>query len=230
MKVAQPNPRMSAGFSLVELLIVMAIAAGLLALAAGRGDGWGEQAAQRGAIGQVASALDRARAQAIAKDGYAAFVVAGPDAQEKAWRQVAVVALRERPEGGDFPFELADASDVPGIEAPTDPVDFVMPWMDLPSGVVLFGKAQGASVESLVDDSMILPLPTTQSGPQVGCKVLVFNGQGAVVYPVRKSLRVARVAPGEGDGNDTRILQPNLAEAMPAAYVERFTGRIRVVK
>ncbi|MFM7180551.1 MAG: Tfp pilus assembly protein FimT/FimU [Verrucomicrobiales bacterium] len=230
MKGHPPNSHLSGGFSLVELLIVMAIAGALLVLAASSGDGWGEQAAQRGAISQVASALDRARAHAIANDGYAAFVVAGPEAQEKAWRQVAVVAVRELPAGGDFPYELADASDTPGVEAPADPIDLVMPWMDLPKGLILFGRAHGAPVESMVDDTAALKVPTLKNGPLTGCKVIVFNGQGAVVYPTQKSRRVARVAPGEGDGTATKILQPDRAEAMPAAFVERFTGRIRLVK
>ena len=230
MKVPERKIHLPAGFSLVELLIVMAIAGALLVMVAGRGDGWGEQAAQRGAISQVASALDRARAHAIANDSYAAFVVAGPDAQDKAWRQVAVVAVRELPGGGDFPFELADASDVPGMEAPADPIDLVMPWIDLPKGLIVFGRIHGAPVESLVDDTATLKVPTLKNGPLIGGKVIVFNGQGAVVYPTQKSRRVARIAPGEGDGSDARILQPDLADAMPAAFVERFTGRIRLVK
>lgn len=230
MQAPTRNSQIVRGFSLVELLVVMAIAAALLVLAAGRGDGWGELAAQRGAIGQVASALDRARAHAIATDGFAAFVVAGAEAQDKAWRQVAVVALNELPNGGDFPYELADASDVPNVAAPTDPVDLVMPWMDLPQGLILFGRGQGAPVDSMVDETAELRVPRLKTGSLVGCKVIVFNGQGAVVYPTQKSRRVVRVAPGEGSGRETRVLQPDRAEAMPAAHIERFTGRIRMVK
>lgn len=224
------KPNQPCGFSLVELLVVMAIAAALLVLAAGRGDGWGELAAQRGAIGQVASALDRARAHAIATDGYAGFVVAGTEAQDKAWRQVAVVALNELPGGGNFPYELADASDVPNVAAPADPIDLVMPWMDLPQGLILFGRGQGAPVDSMLDETAEIKVPRLRTGSLVGCKVIVFNGQGAVVYPTQKNRRVVRVAPGEGSGRDTKVLQPDRAEAMPAAHVERFTGRIRVVK
>ena len=218
------------GFSLVELLVVMLIVGILMVLAASHGTAWGDSASERGAASQVAGALDRARAHAIATDGLAALVVAGPEAGEKAWRQVAVVALREAPQNPDFPFSLADAQDTPGVDAPADPIDLVMPWTDLPQGMIVFGRVHGAPLESAMDDSATMKVPTLKSGAEVACKVVVFNGQGAVVYPEQKSRRVVRVGPGDGSGSETVLLDSQRADAMPGVTIERFTGRIRVVR
>lgn len=220
-----------AGFSLVELLVVMAIVSGLMVMVIGGGDSWGEAAAERGAASQLAGALDRARAHAIATDGFAACVIAGEDAGDKAWRRVAVAALTEDPAAASgFPYLLADASDTPGIEAPADPVDLVMPWTDLPTGMIAFGKMHGASMEAAVDDSTTLQVPVLKDGPTVGCKVVVFNGQGAVVHPASKARRCLRVGPGEGSGRDVTLQQADRAAAMPVITVERFTGRIQIAR
>lgn len=218
------------GFSLVELLVVMAIVGLLMVAAVSHGTSWGDSASERGAASQVAGALDRARAHAIATDGYAAFVVAGPEAGEKAWRQVAVVAIREDPQNPAFPFALGDALDTPGVVAPEDPIDMVMPWTDLPQGMIAFGRLHGATLESAVDDPGSLKVPTVMSGAAVACKVVVFNGQGAVVYPEQKTRRLVRVGPGDGEGGGVVLLESQRAEAMPAVTIERFTGRIRVVR
>ncbi len=214
----------------MELLVVMAIIGVLMVMLVSHGTSWGDSASERGAASQVAGALDRARAHAIATDSYAAFVVAGPEAGEKAWRQVAVVAVREDPGNPDFPFILGDALDTPGVDAPSDPIDLVMPWTDLPQGMIAFGRLHGATMESAMDDTATLKVPTLKSGAEVACKVVVFNGQGAVVYPEQKPRRVVRVGPGEGEGSEVVLLESQRAEAMPAVTIERFTGRIRVVR
>ena len=218
------------GFSLLEILGVVVVAGIMLSLVVTGGGRWRDAAAQRAAVGQVAAAMDRARAHAIASGAYAAFAVAGADAKESAWRKVAVFAMEENPSGGPgvFPYVMKDGADDPTLDAASEPLDPVMPWMDLPAPQMIFGAIHGAGVLSLVDAPDTVQVSARDGFAKIPAKVVIFNAQGAVVYPETKALRVVRI--GESEANSIRLLRPEVADALPSVTVERFTGRIRILR
>lgn len=204
------------------MLTVLAIIGLLLVMVTVSGSFSGGSS-ERTAADQAATLIDRARARALATGGFAAFAVAGPQAEDDAWKLAGVFDLEVDPESDDalFPYRAAT-----GEEGEVTPV---APWTRLPGDIIAFGQANGAeSVQSMVDAPAELSLPLSRRGDAVACKVLIFNNQGGVAYPVEKPLRVVRVGPGDGGGSEVALNRPELAEAMPAVMVERFTGRIRV--
>ena len=219
------------GVSLVELLAVLAIAGAMMAAFGLMATGSGDATAGRAAAAQVASALDRARAHAIATGRHAAFVVAGTG--EKSWRVIAVFSLVDTPGGGGnsnaLPFSVADANDIPELDAAADPLDPVAAWEELPDSRMIFGGAHGASLVSLVDAPGVLRVPAPGTRAPIEAKAVIFNSQGAVVYPETKEHRVARLGPAEWATAQPTPASAKTAAAMPAVTIERFTGRIRIL-
>lgn len=220
------------GFSLPELLLVLAGVGGLMAMLVAGGAGMAAGAQGSGAAGQVAGAVDRARAQAIASGGFAAFVVAGPEAGDSAWRKVAVFAVREdedaRAAGSELPFVPVDAKSMNGTTPPREKLSPVLPWTELPATQMIFGSMHGAAAVSMADAAAWLAVPGPDSSTPVDCKAVVFDAGGAVVYPAAKSHRVVRLGPSNGTGEAPRLLHPDRADGMPAITIEKFTGRIRI--
>jgi prepilin-type N-terminal cleavage/methylation domain-containing protein len=219
------------GFSLVEVLTVLAIVGVLIGLAvtAGRGGRRGEQAAAT----QVAGLLDQARARAIAAGGLAAFAVAAGDAGDAAWRRVAVFDVEEVPAGGEEEnggrFRPAGRGADAGGDTRVLPV---VEWTDLPSGVMVFGKVAGrTALESMVDEPESVRLPLDGAGTrETLAKVVVFDADGAVVFPLSKPRRVVRVGPTEDLGGDA-VVDDRIDPALyPQVTLERFTGRMRLVR
>jgi type II secretory pathway pseudopilin PulG len=219
-----------AGVTLIELLAVLAIAGALMAVFGMMATGSSDATAGRAAAAQVAGALDRARAQAIASGGHAAFVVTGTGAGEISWRAIAVFPLVDAPAGSrninGLPFSVADAHDNPELDATDDPLDPVVAWQELRGAQMISGMAHGLAQASLVDAPGVLLVPAPGMRLPVEAKAVIFNSQGAVVFPENKEHRVARLAPTEW-----RAAPPASpdAAALPAVTIERFTGRIRIL-
>jgi prepilin-type N-terminal cleavage/methylation domain-containing protein len=212
------------GFTLVEMLVVIAIIGILAVLAAKSGLGNSGSAA-RVAASQVASLLDRTRGRALAQGGYAALAVVGEDGGDRAWRSLAVFDVEMDPEAEEGSFRFRPCADASGKVLP------VVQWVRLPGDVITFGKSAGGSpVESFVDASDSLALPLGAGDETVQAKVIIFNAEGGVTYPLAKSQRVVRLALAEGVGAETSLLRPELAAEMPQISIERFTGRVRVQK
>jgi prepilin-type N-terminal cleavage/methylation domain-containing protein len=174
-----PLFKKSAGFSITELLVVMAILATLAGLVAPAFNQIGGAGALASAGNQVANMVNLARTQALARNSMTALVVATDSTLEQAYRAVAV-------------FELAPRQD--GQTSQTTDWRQISKWETFRNGVIV----DPALTLNEKSDSAATPgvpapaLPSMQiSGKPVGAfRYLVFLPGGTLLSGQTESLKL----------------------------------------
>lgn len=167
------------GFSITELLVVMAIMATLVGLAAPAFNQIGSAGALASAGNQVANMVNLARTQALARNSMTALVVATDSTLEQAYRTVAVFELAPRQDG-----QTAQATDWRQISK----------WETFRNGVIvdptltLNEKSDSAATPGV--PAPALP-PLQISGKPVGSfRYLVFLPGGSLLSGQSESLKL----------------------------------------
>jgi prepilin-type N-terminal cleavage/methylation domain-containing protein len=192
----------SSGFSLVELLSVIAIIAIMMTLVAPVISGFGGAGARKGAVATVMGTLEQARVAALESGRDVMVVFARPNFPERD----ALIVLRE-PEvvGGDY-------------EALTR-------WIRLPEKVLIHKPTAGGSVVTAgrpgdFEDGRIPVSPPANMTETLS--VIVFNSSGSVEFPTSRETRNIRVTEGVRGANGQEA--PTIT-GFDMVSVARFTGR-----
>lgn len=196
------------GFSLIELLAVMAIITLMISLMAPAISGFSSTAGRRGAVNTIMNTLEQSRVSAVesSRPVYVVF-----------WRRVfpeqdAMMVLRETETGSGNYEQLTR-------------------WIKLPKGILLHQPTVGQSVLS-VDPSAVfsqsrMPFPPTlASGESINA--LIFNETGGVSFPTAKANRKLIVSEGvRGNGGTEALIsgKKQSAGGFEIISLSRYTGR-----
>ena len=201
------------GFSLVELLAVMAVIAVMSALLVPSIAGFSSSAGRRGAVTTVMNVFEQARVAAL-ESGRSVYVVfSRPDYPD----QDAVMVVRETEDG-------------------TGQYEPLSRWIKLPKGVLLHSPAVGDSVLSatnpstLVFDPARLPVAPPSSA-SAGLKVMIFNDQGALAFPTAKVNRKLIISEGiRGAGGTEAIISDKKQSSggFEIISIAQYTGRAQL--
>lgn len=202
------------GFTLIELLAVMAVVVLMSALMLPSITGLQNSAGRRGAVTTLMNTFEQARVASL-EQGRTVFVVfARPDFPD----QDAVMVVRETDDG-------------------TGTYEQLTKWVKLPKGILLHNPGVGDSVLSAPDpgttvfDPNRLPLAAPASAIVNGLKVLAFNEQGAVTYPVGRTFRKLIVSEGvRGTGGTEALISTKKQNAggFEIISVAQYTGRAQL--
>lgn len=199
------------GFSLIEMLAVMAVIAVMMSLMAPAIRGFSDTAGRRGAVSVVMNTLEQARVAAL-----------------ESGNDVYVVLCRQATPNEDRMMVLRET------EAGTGKYDQLTRWVTLPKGIILFDPTNGPisildggvgsfdrtrSPVSIPEDS---ELPTGK-----GLVVMKFNGSGQVAYPTTGKLWL-HISEGVRDmsGAEARVGN-KVANSLPFEIItmSKYTGR-----
>jgi prepilin-type N-terminal cleavage/methylation domain-containing protein len=195
----------SSGFSLVELLSVIAIIAIMMTLVAPAISGFGGAGARKGAVATVMGTLEQARVAALESGRDVMVVFARPNFPERD----ALIVLRE-PEDDTKPYEALTR------------------WIRLPQKVIIQKPNAGESVvtagtpnglDLLNQAKMPVPLPANMTED---LSVIIFNSSGSVEFPTLRENRNIRVTEGVRGANGQEA--PTIT-GFDMVSVARFTGR-----
>ena len=193
------------GFSLIELLAVLAVVIIMMSMLLPAISGFGGSTARKGAVTTVMNTLEQARVAALESGRNVMVVFARPNFPERD----ALVVLRE-PEDAAADYEALTR------------------WIRLPEKVLLHEPVQGqsvfsANVESVLEEERIpvaKPPNTTKD-----LAVLIFNSSGAVEFPVGRTQRNIRISEGVRGENGQEALT---IRGFDMVSVARFTGRTQL--
>jgi prepilin-type N-terminal cleavage/methylation domain-containing protein len=196
------------GFSLVELLAVMAVIAVMMSLLLPSVSGLSSTAGRRGAVNTVMNTLEQARVSAVesSRPVYVVF-----------WRRVfpeqdAIMVLRETETGSGNYEQLTR-------------------WIKLPKGVLLHQPTAGQSVLS-VDPSAVFNQSRMPTSPSLATgesiNAVVFNETGGVAFPTTKANRKLIISEGiRGTGGTEALLsdKKQTSGGFEIISLSRYTGR-----
>lgn len=199
----------SDAFSLVEMLIVIAIISAMIGML---GLGIAQltaHSARKSAVNLVLNTFEQARVAALRSGAnvYVAFANADPDFPEDS-RFRAFVVYRDRTE-----------NDLPAAPASSDPV-FLTKWKKLPRGIS-FKSSAGFLFSGGATRTLALP-----GGGSANVPVLKFNATGAIGLPSTGEIRLY-LYEGYYDGSSDRITMNSNSDLFETFSFARFTGRIR---
>lgn len=216
MKSKTRNPGRSRGFSLIELLAVMAVVSLMVALIMPSVSGLTNTAGRRGAVNTLMNTFEQARVAAL-ESGRPVYVLfwrrTFPDADS-------IMVLRE-------PEDTSSA---------TWQYEQLTRWIKLPKGVLLHRPSQGASIlsQNVADAAGIFDaakIPGSASASTADLHVLAFNQSGAVTFPTSKNNRKLIVSEGVRDGGGMEALisqNKQSAGGFEIISLSAYTGRAQV--
>lgn len=202
----------AAGFSVVELIAVMAIILVMLALLGPAMSGFGGTTGRKAAVTTIMNTFEQARAAALET---------GTDVLVLLWRREfpkpdAVMVVRESSE-----WDTASGDYVP-----------LTRWITLPRGIIL----RSLPVESLADSGT--PSGFAYEPPGEGAteavssgeiSALRFNPSGAVTFPASGSLHLF-LSEGvrDANGENAQVGSEDESTVLERLLVSRFTGRTQL--
>ncbi|MDF1659937.1 MAG: prepilin-type N-terminal cleavage/methylation domain-containing protein [Verrucomicrobiales bacterium] len=214
----------SIGFSLIELLIVMAIVGMLLALSAPALLEMGPS--RKAAAMELTGFLDRARTQAVTKSERTYVAFADQSHPDESLRFRSYSFFVENPED-DSESSLLDRELIQTSE-----------WMTLPEGI-FFGSANLFKIDPSNTFRTLHDLPTTRSfrisaSKSAAFPFLVFDASGKVVYPSLIEADGLNLAVVEGalDSGGNKIMPMGANNETPRAELIRiafYTGRATIL-
>lgn len=206
MKTKLKSP--ARAFSLIELLVVMAVVSVMVSILLPVISGFSGSAGRRGAVNTVMNTFEQARVAAL-ESGRTVYIVF--------WRRVfpeadALMVLRE-PEDGSGAYEPLTR------------------WMKLPNKILLHQPDAGESMLSVDNFSSVFDIsrmpqpPVTSSGENLN--VLAFNESGGVAFPLpNKSNRKLIISEGVRDTDGTEaLIGTKGVGGFEIISVSRYTGR-----
>jgi prepilin-type N-terminal cleavage/methylation domain-containing protein len=201
------------GFSLIELLTVVAIIAIMMSLLAPAISGFSSTAGRRGAVNSLMNTFEQARVAALESGRTVYVLFARPDFPE----QDAVMVVRETDTGtGDY--------------------EVLSRWRKLPKGVLLHDPSVVDSLlkKNISDsgfDTTRLNVPKLGNLNPTDLKVLAFNDQGAITFPVGKAFRKIILSEGvRGQGGTEALISTRKASAggFEIISLAQYTGRAQL--
>jgi prepilin-type N-terminal cleavage/methylation domain-containing protein len=203
----------SSGFSLVELLSVIAIIAIMMTLVAPVISGFGGAGARKGAVATVMGTLEQARVAALESGRDVVVVFARPNFPERD----ALIVLRKKDDGsGEY-------------EALTR-------WIRLPKGILIHEPNRGENIITAAsgfsaDEQNNIRKETPGDDPS-DLAFVKFNSSGAVAFPQGNPNQL-KVVISEGirgaGGNEALISQKKQdAGGFEIISLSRFTGRVQL--
>ncbi len=223
MKISARQKSAPSGFSLLELLVVVAVMAIMMSLLAPAVAGFSSTAGRRGAVNIVMNTFEQARVAAL-ESGQTVYIgFADAEFPVEDMRYAAFIVFR-------------DATDEEKND-PVSPRNYVVlkKWTRLPKRIAF----------KRIDSSLV---PTTTSGSQLfgGLKnelgsslsswneempVIAFNSSGAVAQP-SNNLRIYLYEGYFGDGKDNLTRNNSVQEGSSGLFekisVSRYTGRAQL--
>lgn len=197
----------SRGFSLIELLAVMAVVVLMMSLLLPALTGFGGSTARKGAVTTVMNTLEQARVAALESGRNVMVVFARPNFPERD----ALVVLRETEDG-------------------TGNYEAMTRWIRLPQKVLLMEPDSGGSLleENANIDEGRLPV-SKPPGTSKDLSAIVFNSSGAVEFPSPSEARPRNLSIflSEGvrgeNGQEARTIT-----GFDVISASRYTGRVQL--
>jgi prepilin-type N-terminal cleavage/methylation domain-containing protein len=214
MKTHPVKSRKISGFSLVEVLAVMAVVAVMMSLLVPAIQGFSDTAGRRGAVSTVMNTLEQARVAAL-ESGSDVFVVICRQATPNEDR---MMVLRETETGiGKY--------------------DQLTKWVKLPKGIIFFDPTSGpasildAGVGGFDRSRSPVAIPEDSTLPtNKGLVAVKFNGSGQVAFPTTGKLWL-HISEGVRDmsGAEARV-DGKVANALPFEIITmaKYTGRAQL--
>lgn len=193
------------GFSLIELLTVVAIMAMLMTLSIPAISGFTSPAGRKGAVTIVMNTLEQARVSAI-----------------ETGREVVVLFWKKNGTSGTQPDEQDAMVVLRRNETDTD-WDMVTRWIKLPTGVIFHAADTGSMILSTMPDAnMISPLPSPAPlASHIGH--IKFHSSGAVKSP-NAGLQIA-FTEGQRDTSGSVVVKKQKSGGQEVISLARYTGR-----
>lgn len=215
MQKVNPAFSLCRAFTLIELVIVLAVTSVLVALTAMTVLGLQPPGSRQGAMLQITQALEEARMTAIeqSRKVYVAFADASHPDEEK--RLCAHLLFRE------YTAEELAAMTVPPI---ANTYKALTGWNLLPKGFYL---DTGTADSLLADDTVKLDVAGLPGEPAIVYAV-AFGSLGQVVKPEQAALKPMVVMPAEFvDASGALKKLPNSDASAFTVQINRFTGRVK---
>lgn len=209
--------RAYAGFSLLEMLVVVAVVAIMMALMLPAVAGFSSTAGRRGAVNILMNTFEQARTAAI-----------------ESGRPVHVLLYRRNFPEPDAVMVVRDPVD--GLES--SPLERLTKWTKLPKGVLLHdpGAANILSQAPLTSSflSRLSPSPQPSSGEKIN--LVTFNETGGVDYPSGSSPNDRKLYLSEGtrgDGGSEQAISARkngqgTGGGFEVLSLSRYTGRVQL--
>lgn len=221
--------RRLAGFSLLELLVVIAVMAVMLSLLLPAVSGFSSTVGRRGAVNIVMNTLEQARVAAL-ESGQNVYVgFADKDFPVEDMRYSAFIVFRESTEEEKNP---------PGKPAGSGPKYIVLKkWTRLPKGVA-FKNVRGSVVDKDSATSLELfdglnnEVGTSQRDQDQKLHAVGFNSSGAVTLPstgdVKLYLYEGYFSGDQDNFTRNRNVQQSSAGLFEQISISRYTGRVQL--
>lgn len=210
-----------AGFSLIELLAVMAILIMMMSLLLPSLSGWGSVAGRRGAVTVVMNTLEQARVAALESGQTVYFGFANENHPNPDMRFSSFLVFRDATEEEK--------------SGPTNPKFIVLKnWTRLPKNIAFKSQFPGNSNLSVVQSSMDVPnlndvLPSQSRLTAENLPVLKFNSSGAVEGnngPI--FIYEGYFANGQDNYTRNSDTQNSSAGLFEKITISRYTGRVQL--
>ena len=211
------QPRRSTGFSLLELLVVIAVMAVMMSLLLPAISGFSSTAGRRGAVNILMNTFEQARIAAL-----------------ESGRPVHVLLYRRNFPEPDAVMVVRDPEDA----LPASPLERLTKWTKLPKGVLLHDPGAANILSQPSPDSSFLarisPSPQPASGETIN--LVTFNEAGSVDFPSGSSPNARKLFLSEGirgtGGNEQMIGERKKCQGLGGGFevisLSRFTGRVQV--
>ncbi len=208
-----------AGFSLIELLVVVAIIALMMSLMLPALSGWGSSAGRRGAVTMVMSTLEQARVAAL-ESGQTVYVGFAPaNFPDPEMRYSGLMVFREGSEE-----EVSQGKHYVVLKR----------WTPLPKNVA-FKRVNSSLVPTGDSADQEFPLLANQLGAAhagvTTFPVVAFNSSGAVEggsSPIQLFLYEGYFANGQDNFTRNAVEQNSSAGLFEKITISRFTGRVQL--